>query len=346
VKQAFPYLAINAAGSTLFFCAAGLTYALFGTLNFADIARRAPELAGDPRLSVLALLLVGVFGVKAGLFPLYYWLPHAYPTLATPVAAVFAGLLTKVGVYVLIRMCATVFPHDLGVVHGVIAWLSGLTMLLGVLGAISRNFIRGILSFHILSQVAFMTLALGLFTPWSIAAAIFYVAHHIVVKSSLFLAGGVAALLNRSDDLERMGNLRKATPWLAGIFLVQALSLAGLPPLSGFWGKYLIVVEGLASGEYVLVLVSLVASALTLVSMLKIWLAAFWREDAAVRVARGDRRWVPLTGVCAVLMAVSLGIGLAVEPVLRLARRAADVALDQPGYVRAVFAAAGKGDRP
>lgn len=346
VKHAFPYLALNAVGSTLFFCAAGLAYALLGTLNFADLARRAAELSGDPRLVALAALFVVVFGLKAGLFPLYYWLPHSYPTLPTPVAAIFAGLLTKVGIYVLIRVCATVLPHDLTGLHQLIAWLSGATMLFGVLGAISRNFVRGILSFHILSQVAFMTLALGLFTPLSVAAAIFYITHHIVVKASLFLIGGVAAVLNGSDDLGRMGNLWRATPWLGILFLVQALSLAGLPPLSGFWGKYVIVVEGLAQREYLLVTVSLVASVLTLFSMLKIWLAAFWTEDEAIPVHRAETRWRSMAWVGGAMAAVSVAIGLGAEPVLRLAQKAAVSALDQRAYQAAVFAVQGKETRP
>lgn len=342
IKQAFPYLALNAVGSTLFFSAAGLAYALFGTLNLADIAQRAPALVGDPRLTVLAVLFLGVFGLKAGLFPLYWWLPHSYPTLPTPVAAIYSGMLTKVGIYVLIRMFATVLPHELTGVHQLLTWLSGATMLLAVIGAISRNYIRGILSFHILSQVAFMTLALGFFTPLALTAAIFYIVHHIVVKGSLFLVGGAAALLNRTDDLNRMGGLWVATPWLGAVFLAQALSLAGLPPLSGFWGKYLIVVEGLAQGEYLLVAASIVASLLTLFSMLKIWLAAFWSPAPAGGVHVEDRRWVRLTGVCAAMAALSLTIGLGAEPVLRLAKQAAITALDQAGYIEAVLGTLGK----
>jgi multicomponent Na+:H+ antiporter subunit D len=251
-------------------------------------------------------------------------------------------MLTKVGIYVLIRMFATVLPHGLTGLHLLLAWLSGATMLLAVIGAISRNYIRGILSFHILSQVAFMTLALSFFTPLALTAAIFYLVHHIVVKGSLFLVGGAAALLNRTDDLGRMGGLWVATPWLGAVFLVQALSLAGLPPLSGFWGKYLIVVEGLARGEYLLVAASLVASLLTLFSMLKIWLAAFWSPAPAGGVHVEDRRWVRLTGVCAAMAALSLVIGLGAEPVLRLARQAAITALDQAGYIEAVLGTIGK----
>jgi multicomponent Na+:H+ antiporter subunit D len=252
-------------------------------------------------------------------------------------------MLTKVGVYVLVRMFATVLPHDLTGVHQLIAWLAGLTMILAVLGAISRNFIRGILSFHILSQIGYMALALGLFTPWSIAACIFYIMHHIIVKASLFLIGGVAVVLNRSDDLDRMGHLWRATPWLGILFLCQALSLAGIPPLSGFWGKYLIIVEGLKQGAYVLVAASLLAGVLTLFSMLKIWLGAFWVEPEGVPLRTDDPRWRPLAWIIGGLTIISLGIGLGAEAVMQLALQAANAALDQEGYVRHVLGAGGKG---
>jgi len=343
VRQAYPYVAINMVASALFISACGLAYGLFGTLNFADIALRAPALSGDPRLQALALLLLAVFGVKAGIFPLYYWLPNSYPTLPTPLAALYSGMLTKVGVYVLLRVFGTVLPHDLHFAHGLLSWLAGFPMVLAVMGAISRNFIRGILSFHILSQIGFMVLAIGFFTPLSFAAAIFYIIHHIVVKSSLFLICGTALCLNRTDDLDRMGNLWQRVPWLGVLFLCQALSLAGLPPLSGFWGKYLILVVGIEGRHYVLVAAAIVASILTLVSMLKIWNAAFWNETPAVPVLVEDRRWVAMAGVVAVLTILSLGIGFGAEPVLRIARVAADRALDQAGYVNAVFAHHGKG---
>ena len=344
IKQAYPYLAINLVGSTLFICACGLAYGLFGTLNFAGIIERAAEMPGDPRILVLALLMLVVFGTKAGLFPLYYWLPNSYPILPAALAGLYSGMLTKVGVYVLLRMVATVLPHELSGVHQLIAWLAGLTMVLAVMGAISRNFIRGILSFHILSQIGFMALAIGLFTPLSIAACIFYVIHHIIVKASLFLVGGVATVLNRTDDLDRMGHLWRVTPWVGIVFLVQALSLAGIPPLSGFWGKYVIIVEGLRQGEYWLIAASLVASILTLFSMLKIWLAAFWAEPAGVSVRTDDRRWRPLLWVVGGMAALSVCIGLGAEGVMQLALRAAESALDQQGYVRLVLGAGGKGE--
>lgn len=342
IQHAFPYLALNLIGGTLFLCACGLAYALFGTLNFADIAARAAALPGDGRVLVLGLLLLAVFALKAGVFPLYYWLPHSYPTLPTPVAAFHSGLLTKVGIYALLRLFGTVLPHDLTLAHETLAWLAGATMLFGVLGAISQNYIRGILAWHILSQVGFMVLAIGFFTELSLAAAIFYIIHHIVVKASLFLCGGVVICLNGSDNLDRTGHLWRCAPWLGLIFLAQAMSLAGLPPLSGFWGKLLIVIEGVRAGEFVLVVASLVASILTLFSMLKIWLAAFWSEPAEIRAAVEDRRWRPMTAAVAAMALVSAGIGLGAEGAFRVAREAARQAADQTAYIETVLGTRGK----
>lgn len=342
IKQAFPYVAINLFGSALFICVCGLAYMLFGTLNFAQIILRSGALAGDFRLPLLALMMVAVFGIKAGLFPLYFWLPNSYPTLPVPLQALFGGVLTKVGVYVLIRVFSTVLPRDLSGVHELLGWLALVTAVVGGLGAISRPFVRGILSFHIVSQVGLMLLAVSFMTPLALAAALMVLWHNLVVKSSLFLIGGTAALLNRSDDLTRMGHLWKRTPWLGVLFLLQALSLAGIPPLSGFWGKYLIVTSGLEKGAFVLVAGSIGVSVLTLFSMVKIWLGAFWSAPEGVPVRTDDRRWRRLAWTVSALALVSLALGLGAEGFAQVALQAAERTLDQQGYAQAVMAFLGK----
>jgi len=333
IKQAFPYLALNLVGSTLFLAAAGLAYGLFGSLNFAQIAARAGEMGGTAPVTVLALLLLTVFGMKAGLFPLFYWLPNSYPILPSPVAALYAGMLTKVGVYVLLRIFGQVLPPDLPLVHTIMAWMAAATMIFGVLGAVSRNFIRGVLSFHILSQIGYMVLAIGLFTPYALAASIFYVIHHIIVKSTLFMVGGAVVVLNRSDNLEKTGRLWLAAPVLGVVFLLQALSLAGLPPLSGFWGKYMIIVEGVRQQEWILVACALLAGLLTLFSMLKIWNGPFWGTAAAQGVHTDDGRWKPMTAVAAGMTVLSLGIGLGAEFFLRVAHEASRQLMDRGAYI-------------
>jgi multicomponent Na+:H+ antiporter subunit D len=337
-RRALPYVTINLFGSTLLLCTCAFAYGLFGTLNFSEIAVQSSAMVGDFRLNLLALLFLLVFGIKAGLFPLYYWLPVSYPALPTPVAAFYAGMLTKVGVYVLLRVFGTVLPPDLGWIHGLLAWAAGLTMVIGVLGAVAQSRIRSILSYHIVSQVGYMALAVGLFSPLAFAAAIFYVIHHIVVKAALFLVGGVVLRVHGTDRLETRGGLWAAAPILSLLFLLQALSLAGIPPLSGFWGKLLIIQEGLSQGQWTLVVLSLVASVLTLVSMLKIWLGVFWNKQpqgVPLRLTPSSRR---MTAAVGALVAVSLCIGLGADRFFSIAEHAARETLDRAAYVETVRA--------
>jgi multicomponent Na+:H+ antiporter subunit D len=341
IRHAWPYLAINLVATVIFLLGCGLAYNLAGTLNFAVFAAQADALAEDPRLLVLALVLLVVFAIKAALFPLYFWLPDSYPILPAPLAAFFGGVLTKVGVYLLVRMYSTVFPPDLPVVSGLLAWSAGLAMVLGVFGAVARERVSDILAYHCISQIGFIVLAIGFATPLGLAAAILYMIHYIGVKASLFLVGGTLHHVQGTEQLARSGGMWKAYPWLGLVFLLQALSLAGLPPFSGFWGKLLIIVAGIELREYVLVAMSILASILTLVSMLKIWLACFWRaapdghRGSDVRPV-GTRRMIGTIGAMAV---VALGIGLGVQPFLRIAEEAARQALDRPAYVAAVTGA-------
>lgn len=338
-RQALPYLTLNLVGSALFLAVTGFTYSLLGTLNFAEMIVRTDALAGDYRLTLLAVLMLMVFGLKAGLFPLYQWLPGSYSVMPAPMAAFYAGMLTKVGVYVLIRIFGTVLPPSMTELHTLIAWTAGLTMVIGVLGAVGQMRVQTILSYHIVSQIGFMALAIGLFTPFAIAAAIFYIIHHIIVKAALFLVSGSIAKLNGTDDLARTGGLWRAAPWLGIAFVLQAMSLAGLPPLSGFWGKFMIIQEGFTQGEWVLVAMSLVASILTLMSMLKIWLGAFWKAapEGTPVASSGSTR--AMTAVIVAMACVSLVIGFGAEKFLRVAKHAADETLDRAGYVANVQAA-------
>ncbi|MEM1157045.1 MAG: proton-conducting transporter membrane subunit [Verrucomicrobiota bacterium] len=353
VKQAFPYLSINLLGSAMFLIAIGFAYGIFGTLNMADIASTAMNMADDPRVTYLGLMLAVIFGIKAGLFPLYFWLPNSYPILPASLGALYSGMLTKVGVYVLLRTFTTMLPHTLDGVYLLLAWMAGFTMIFGVLGAISRNFVRGILSYHILSQIGYMVLAIGLFTKTAIAACIFYIIHHIIVKATLFLIGGAITCLNGTDHLKKTGGLWAVVPVLGVCFLIQAMSLAGIPPLSGFWGKYVIFVEAVALGHtaggyyYILVAAAVIAGILTLYSMLKIWNEAFWKAAVSGQQPRlDDRRWIGMTAVIGFFCVISLAIGLGAEGVFQLAEQAAEMALDQQEYIHAVMSIRGKGVAP
>lgn len=276
VRSGMTYVVISLLASTLFITAVALVYAATGTVNMADLAGKLQEI--DPALrTVLALLLLIVFGIKAALFPLFFWLPDSYPTAPTTVTAIFAGLLTKVGVYAIIRTQTLLF-FDGGAVDDVLLWVAGLTMFVGVLGAIAQSDMKRILSFHIVSQIGYMVFGLALTTLAGLAAAIFYIVHHIVVKTSLFLVTGLVEHEHGTAKLQRLGGLVHRRGFVAALFLIPALSLAGLPPFSGFVGKLGLVQAGFAADHGWLTAVSLLVSLLTLFSMTKIWGGVFWGE--------------------------------------------------------------------
>mgnify|MGYP001321775949 CR=1 FL=1 len=209
---AVKYVALNLVATLLFLLAVGLLYGLAGTLNYADLARTIPTLGSPAVLTAAAVMLMAAFGMKAAVFPLFFWLPAAYHTPLVSVSAVFAGLLTKVGVYALIRAFTLLFIHDTDWTHGLLLWIAGLTMVTGVLGAAAQSEMRRILSWHIISQIGYMVMGLALHSPLAIAGSVFYLVHHIVVKANLFLIAGVAARLAGSMELGRIGGPSPAGP--------------------------------------------------------------------------------------------------------------------------------------
>ncbi|HEX2178301.1 MAG TPA: Na+/H+ antiporter subunit D [Actinomycetota bacterium] len=339
VRSGMTYVTISLLASTLFITAVGLTYAATGTVNLADLAERIPDLPDGVR-SALSLLFLVVFGIKAAIFPLFFWLPDSYPTSPTPVTAIFAGLLTKVGVYAIIRTQTLLFQPDGA--STLLLTIAGATMLVGVLGAIAQDEIKRILSFHIVSQIGYMILGLGLFSIAGIAGAIFYILHHIVVKTTLFLVGGLIESATGTGALHRIGGLVHHLPLVAGFFLLPALSLAGLPPFSGFVAKLALVQEGLVLERYTVVGVSLLVSLLTLFSMTKIWAGAFWgapdEEPASDLPPRAETRLSrPALFSTGALVAVSLVIAFAAGPIYELSSRAAAWMIDPSLYVALVL---------
>lgn len=340
VEGAVKYVALNLVASSLFLAAIGLLYAEVGTLNMADLARRVPAHADPGLMTTLALLFLVAFGIKAAAFPLFFWLPASYHTPPAAVSAVFAGLLTKVGVYAMIRTLTLIFTPSHGFVQPILLAVAALTMVSGVLGAVAQGEFRRILAFHSISQVGYMLFGLALLTPLGLAGAIFFMLHHGVVKSSLFLVSGLAERLRGTGELKALGGLYRGAPFIAALFLVAALSLAGLPPLSGFVAKLALVQAGLEAGQGLLVAVALGVSVLTLFSMSKIWGEAFWKATppaATERPWRGLReRGAALVPTFA-LVALAVLLGLAAEQVFAVSLLAARELLDPAGYTALVL---------
>lgn len=340
VRSGMTYVVISLLASTLLITAVGLIYAATGTVNLADLAQRIPDLPRGLR-DALGLILLVAFGIKAAIFPLFFWLPDSYPTTPTPITAIFAGILTKVGVYAIIRTQTLLFPTD-GPSTLLLA-IAGTTMLVGVLGAIAQDEIKRILSFHIVSQIGYMIMGLGLFTVGGLAGAIFFVLHQIVVKTTMFLVGGLVEARTGTGALHRLGGLVHTMPGVAALFLLAAFSLAGIPPLSGFFAKLALVQEGLALGRYTVVGVSLLASLLTLFSMTKIWNGVFWGSPdeeppadphADTEIHGSHRTMVTAT---AALVGISLAIAVGAGPFFELTLRAAAEIVDPAHYIAVVL---------
>ncbi len=337
------YVTLNLIATFLLLCAIGLLHARTGALNLADLHLRLAAAPADGAVTAIALVLLVAFGIKSALFPLFFWLPASYHAPPAAVAAPFAGLLTKVGVYALLRVLTLLFGA-VTAAHHVLLALALLTMAVGVLGAAVQGDMRRILSFHIISQIGYMVLGVALATPLGAAACVFYLVHHIVVKANLFLIGGVVRRLAGSDDLARLGGYYRARPWLAALFLVPAFSLAGVPPLSGFWAKLLVIRAALEAGQPAAAAVALAVGLLTLYSMTKIWNAVFWRaapDDAPAPPAPPARARLWLRLAPAVLLAaVTVGLGLWPQPLWQLSERAAALLLAPTPYLEAVLGAA------
>lgn len=341
LRAGVQFVVLNLLSSALFLFGVGTLYGLTGTLNLADLAGKVAALgpADAGLLHVAVTVLLVVFAAKAALIPLAFWLPDAYPAPPAAISAMLGGIATKVGVYALLRVWSTAFESVRGPTAEVLVVLGVVSMLVGVLGAVVQYELRRLLSFHILSQIGYLVFGIGLFTVAGVAGALFYMVHYTIVKCSLFLVSGLAERLGGSADLKTLRGLARRSPALAALFFVAGISLAGLPPTSGFFSKLLVASAGIEAGHWVGVTVAFVAGILTLFSMMKIWTMAFWGDPDET-----PARPVSTCGLFAAGLLVSFSITLAAaaEPLWRFSRATAGQVLDTRSYVAAVLAPGGR----
>lgn len=343
-------LVLNLLGSLLFLLAAGAVYGLAGTLNFADLHGRLGELhAVRPNaVTAVALLLTVAFSLKAALFPLYFWLPASYHVPSAAICALFAALLTKVGIYALLRL----FTLPLAAVtdvQPVLLAAAAVTMLSGVLGAVTQMEMKRILAWHSISQVGYIAIGVGLLAAAEpavraagLAATVVFVIHHGLVKPALFLAAGLVEGSLGTTALAGAGGLYRARPLLAVLFLLPALSLAGLPPSTGFWAKLAVLRACVLGGQWWVFGVALLAGLLTLLSMLKIWNEVFWKPAPDGTAAPGRQGGaVGATGALglatAALVLLVVALGLVPGPLLEMADDVAAELLRPQVYLEAVL---------
>lgn len=359
VRAGISYVMVSMISSLIFLFGIALVYAATGTLNMAEIATRLDDVSVGTRSAMFAVLLVA-FGIKAAVFPLSAWLPDSYPTAPAPVTAVFAGLLTKVGVYAIIRAHSLLFPS--GGLDPLLLVAALLTMVIGILGAIAQNDIKRLLSFTLVSHIGYMVFGIALSNQLGMSGAIYYVAHHILVQTTLFLVVGLIERQAGASTLQRLGGLATASPLLAFVFVVPALNLGGIPPFSGFIGKVALLEAGAQIGSvlaWTLVGGGVLTSLLTLYVVTRVWTKAFWRtrEDAPQghlsaaspaalidepediqfvdrdNVGRMPAGMVAPTGA---LIAVGLALAIFAGPIFAYCERAAAEVLDRSQYITAV----------
>jgi multicomponent Na+:H+ antiporter subunit D len=335
MEAAFKYVAINLIASSIFLTALGLLYGATGSLNMAELARVWPTIATPAVDTVLAVLFLVAFSIKAGLFPLFFWLPASYHTPPAPIGAAFAGLLTKVGVYALIRVFTLLFQGAPPALFALLLAMSAATMAIGLVAALNERDFRRVLSFNLVGHIGYATASLSLLTPAALAGAIFYVCHHIVVITNLYLVSGVMLRLRRTTDIAGLGGMYRDQPVFSALAMVPLFSLAGVPPLSGFLGKLAILEGTFAAGAYWTGGLVLVVSLLTLLSMGRTWAEAFWRPPGEARDLAAPG--APLLAAIAGLSLVTIAMTIGAEPLFELTSRSAQQLLHRDAYVDAVL---------
>ncbi|MEM1376989.1 MAG: Na+/H+ antiporter subunit D [Pseudomonadota bacterium] len=334
VKYAF----LNLVATTLFLLAVAYAYGVFGTLNMADIARKSVEMIeGGPRATIAALFFFA-FAMKAAAFPVNAWLPASYHTPLISVSAVFAGLLTKVGVYALLRLFLTMFPSDLPDLSLTIGIIAALTMLLGAIGALAQTDIRRALGYVVISGIGIMLSGLALASQTSLSGTVFYATHSIVIMTALYLFAGIMGAQMGTFDLHKAGGLYTRHPALAFAFLIVVLAASGLPPLSGLWPKIYLVKASIDIGVWWLAASILLSGLLTTICLVRIFGFSFWRS-APDQSQTLDSPPIDRVGLAAAytLVAASVVAGLYPEPFIQVADRVAFELRHPIGYIEAVF---------
>lgn len=281
IRAGITYVVVSLVSSILFLASIGLVYAATGTVNMAQLTIRLAQLPDEVQL-LLNLALLIAFGIKAAVFPLAFWLPDSYPTAPAPVTAVFAGLLTKVGVYAIIRTQTQLFPHSQ--LNELLMVIAALTLLVGILGAVSQLDVKRLLSFTLISHIGYLIFGIALADAAGYAATIYYIAHHIIVQTTLFLAIGLVERQGGTTSLTALGGMLRTAPVVAVLFFIPMLNLGGIPPFSGFIGKLGLFTAGAAqatTAAYWLIGIGAFVSLLTLYALARTWSLAFWRSRAA-----------------------------------------------------------------
>lgn len=335
------YVVLNLAGSSLFLVALGLLYGTAGTLNMADLALAVRQASGDEAvlLRAAALVLLVVFGLKAALLPLYFWLPAAYSAATAPVAALFA-VMTKVGVYAVLRVYSLIFGAGAGeLAHVALPWLGPValaTLLLGSVGALSALRLSATVAWLVIVSVGTLLAGVALATPAATAAVVYYMVHSTLAAAALFLIADQVGR-DRGDKADRLtaGPAPRQPIVLGGLYLLAAMALIGLPPLSGFIGKVALLQAAAATtGGVPFWMLLLLSGLLALIALSRAGSTLFWspRHESAAQATDPVR-----LGLTLVLPALLVALSLWAQQVLQAGQQVAAQLHAPDRYIEAVL---------
>ncbi len=344
LEGAVKYFTLNFLASMIFLTAIAVLYGLTGSLNMADLANKVAAVENRALVEITAILFLIGFGIKSALFPLYFWLPASYHTPPSAVSAIFGGLLTKVGVYALIRVFTLIFVGDV-FLDQILLVLAIFTLFSGALGALVQNNIRKVFSYLIICHIGYMIIGLGMFTEVAIAGTIFYLVHDIVVKTNLFMISGLIYRIKGSNSMRALGGFYANYPMLSLLMFIPLFSLVGIPPLSGFWPKISLITASFDSESYWSLAAIIFASFITLVVIAKLWAEVFWKDATEIPVRPKFRYYHKIKNIKRIqivvpivfLSLVSLYIGFGAEHIQRLSTRIASELMDNQQYIDAVL---------
>lgn len=336
------YMAMNILASTFFLTGIGIVYGLTGSLNMADLAIKIQAVENQTLVGLTSCFFIIGFGIKSAVFPLYYWLPSSYHTPPSAVAATFGGLLTKVGIYAMLRIFSLIFVPD-DFMQNLLMVMALFTIITGSLGALIKNNIRRLFSYLIVCHIGFLVGGIAMFSTVALTGVIFYLIHDIMVKTNMFLIAGLIRQLKGTLEMNRLGGLYKEYPKISLLIAVVLFSLVGIPPLSGFWPKIFLFQEAFSQEQYIFALTLIIGSFVTLYVIAKMWARVFWRDQEEERTVNSSfdslqpYRKVLLVLPILMLATVTLFIGLNAEYVLKIASKIAAQLIDTEPYIKAVL---------
>lgn len=344
IEGSIKYVTMNLLASVIFLTAIAILYGLAGSLNMADLSLKVAEIENRGLVNLTAILFLIGFGIKSAVFPLYFWLPASYHTPPPAISAIFAGLLTKVGVYALLRVFTLIFIPD-EFTGNLISWIAVLTILSGALGALVQNNIRKVFSYLIVCHIGFMIAGLAMYSSMALTGTMFYLIHDIIIKTNLFLISGLIFKIKGTYSMRLLGGFYKSHPKFSLLIALSFFSLVGIPPLSGFWAKLFWIETGIATQDYILVGFIILGSLITLFVMARMWSEVFWKEGNELPKKEYVKYFFELKPLkryamvipIVLLTMVSLYIGLGAEHIVSVAELVGQELMDPSSYIEAVL---------